>query len=166
MSRIVVPGGQSHVPPEVAEKLKDIDPRLFIRPAMSMYQDNVEGGSQQHHTWVWHVCLKWPEGDPRYARIQSGEIAPEHACDLVATIPAALRLDEVPGYVARHMTVSVTPAAIANKIAQWNQDQQLRAGAATVDFAAELFKVNRKSIAENPYNPAMAKRAEKNARPE
>ncbi len=161
MSRIVVPGGESHVPPHVASRLKEIDPRLFVRPTMVGYQNGSEQADIVSTRWAWQVCLRWQQGDPRWARVQRGERTEEQACDLIATIPPNVSLDDMPGYLARNLYRGVAPVQVAEKIAQWNQDQQIRNGEGVTEFAAELFKVNRKSIAENPYDPAKAKRAEK-----
>jgi hypothetical protein len=50
----------------------------------------------------WSVTLRWRENDPRFALVRTGELG-DAPWDVIGDLPHGLRLDEVPGYVARHL---------------------------------------------------------------
>jgi len=170
MSRIVVPGGQSQVPTDVQNRVRAIDPDLFLRPTVQGYIDAGANGDDYKQTTVWQLCLKWGQNDPRRERVKRGEYPEEAACDLLCVIPADCPLDQVPGYIAKHLNRGLSPRHVFDGIAQWNQDQSLRNGSLVTDFAAELFKQNRDTIAGQPkskhYQYKPGRPAKTNASPE
>lgn len=78
-------------PTWLVEWLRSFDPSFRIR----VYR--------HYPTWSWTVCQRWPESDPRWARVQSQEVSPDDAFDIVAWLPPAIALDDVPGYLERGM---------------------------------------------------------------
>jgi len=79
--------GIPQAPADVVRRLREIDPNLGLR----CYRWGVE----DQWTVVWH----WTETDPRQARVQSGEIDPQTACDILAYLPLEVKPDDVPGYI-------------------------------------------------------------------
>lgn len=73
--------------PEIRRRLQAIHPRLDIRFIQS---------AESH----WAITLDWEENDRRHRMVQSGDLAPNRAYDIVGYIPLDCSLDEVPGYVA------------------------------------------------------------------
>jgi len=49
----------------------------------------------------WSVCMTWEPEDPRWATVQSGEISPERAFDIIGYLPMLCSVDEAPGYLER-----------------------------------------------------------------
>lgn len=80
--------GIPQAPDDVVQRLRAIDPHLALR----CYQ----WGATQQWAIIWH----WLATDPRMARVQSGEIDPSTAVDILAYVPLGIRPDEVPGYIA------------------------------------------------------------------
>src|SRR5215204_1676458 len=124
---LIIPGGASHVPQEIQDRLKEIDPRLYIVPKQRSTLDCGAEGDRTGLQWVWYVALKWPEQDPRRRMIQVGQIDPESAFDMLGEIPTDCPLEQVPGYLVRQLKVANdVPRHICNEIALWNKDQELR----------------------------------------
>ncbi|MGN6205984.1 hypothetical protein [Humibacter sp.] len=79
--------GIPQAPADVVRRLAAIDPNL----ALKCYRWGVED--------QWTVVWKWLDTDPRMARVQSGEIDPATACDILAYLPLEVRPDDVPAYI-------------------------------------------------------------------
>jgi hypothetical protein len=80
--------GIPQAPADVVQRLRAIDPHLALR----CYQWGAE------HQWT--IVWQWAETDPRMRRVQSGEIDPSTAVDILAYLPLSVRPDDVPGYIA------------------------------------------------------------------
>ena len=73
--------------PEVARRLRQVDPGLFL--AMSPFAR------------VWQVRRTWAEGDPRYRLAQEGALDPNNTFDIICTLPLDVSVEEAPGYLAQ-----------------------------------------------------------------
>lgn len=49
----------------------------------------------------WSVCMTWEPEDPRWATVQSGEISPERAFDIIGYLPMDCDADQAPAYLER-----------------------------------------------------------------
>lgn len=144
---IIVPGGGSSVPSEIQDRLKLIDQRLYIQPTQRTIFDSGAEYDRPSTEWMWYVVLKWPENDPRWRMVQNGQVSPDMAFDLLGQIPIDCPLDQVPGYLSKQLrTRNGHPAKIVNDVAAWNEDQSLRNGAASSEFAQELFEANANTL--------------------
>lgn len=79
--------GIPQAPADVVRRLREIDPHLALR----CYRWGVED--------QWTIVWEWTDTDPRQARVQSGEIDPSTAVDILAYLPLEVRPDDVPGYI-------------------------------------------------------------------
>lgn len=79
--------GIPQAPADVVRRLREIDPNLALR----CYRWGVED--------QWTIVWEWTETDPRQARVQSGEIDPKTAVDILAYLPLEVRPDDVPAYI-------------------------------------------------------------------
>ena len=91
--------------------------------------------------WRWVVVRHWAENDPRRRMILQG-YDPNFAFDRLGEIPADCPLDQVPSYLRQNLRPTTTPRHIWEEIVKWNEDQSLRNGAATMEFAEELISTN------------------------
>lgn len=144
---LIIPGGGSFVPQEVQDRLKKIDPRMKIVPKQTLKMDSGADGDRTELQWVWNVALGWPENDPRWRMVQVGQVDPEMAFDLLTQIPPDCPIEQIPGYLARHLTRrNGHPGKICDEVAAWNKDQSIRNGEVVSEFAAELFDANKSTI--------------------
>ena len=142
MSIIYIPGGSHQVPQEVQDKLKDIDPLLELIPYQTAYNvDQTEPGKISDLTWRWLLARHWPEGDPRWRMVDQG-YPRDKAFDRIGDLPADISLEQVPSYLKQALRPTTAPRHIYEGIAQWNEDQMIRNGEATMDFAEELIRTN------------------------
>ena len=72
-SVFVRPGGEIIPPDHVVRRLKAVSPRLDLRWMTGA------------HIPYWAVTEEWPQGDPRWAKVQSGEV-PRHMAFGIAHI--------------------------------------------------------------------------------
>lgn len=167
MSTIYLPSGASQVPQDVQDKLKAIDPRLELIPYQTAYNiDQTEPGKISGLTWRWVVAMKWPEGDPRWRMVDQG-YPRDKAFDRIGDLPADIPLDQVPSYLKQALRPTSTPRHIYEGVSRWNEDQMIRNGEATMDFAEELIRTNAGTMFEQmgmkipkvyQYNPEPKKK--------
>lgn len=81
--------GVPQAPADVAGRLRGIDPHLGLR----CYQWGV--------TRQWAVIWTWEATDPRMARVQSGEIDPATAVDIMGYLPLDATPEDAVGIVGR-----------------------------------------------------------------
>lgn len=144
---IIIPGGGSFVPQEVQARLAQIDPRMKIVPKQTLKTDSTAAGDNPELQWVWNVVLGWPENDKRWGMVKWGQVDPEMAFDLLTQIPPDCPMEQIPGYLARHITRrNDHPGKLCDEIAKWNADQQIRNGEPVSEFAAELFDANKNTL--------------------
>lgn len=166
---LIIPGGQSVIPQDVTDRLKQIDPKLkIVAKQRTVFDSGAEGDRPELQT-VWYVVMEWPENDPRWRMVQWGQVSPDNAFDLLAQLPADCPIEQVPGYLARQLKRSNGHAKhLCDEVALWNRDQSIRNGEATSEFAAELLDANKNTafaaqgvVAPKPvsqYNPPQAGR--------
>lgn len=127
--------GIPQAPADVVARLRAIDPNL----ALKCYRWGVE----DQWTIVWH----WLETDPRQARVQSGEIDPSTAVDILAYLPLDVKPDDVPGYIAP-MLRSMTNAgydyvdALTAKVKAANEATKEGHWKPTLEKAHEAIETN------------------------
>lgn len=138
---LFIPGGAAHVPTDVQERLKQIDPLLGIVPQQTRVLDSGAEEMRRGLEWRWVVVRHWAENDPRRRMILQG-YNPDFAFDRLGEIPADCPLDQVPSYLRQNLRPTSTPSHIWREIEKWNADQSLRNGAATSEFAEELIQAN------------------------
>lgn len=80
--------GRPEPSPSVAQRLRAIHPGLFLR-----YVDSFG----EH----WAVCMGWEPQDDRWEQIQSGDVSPDRAFDIIGYLPMLCSADEAPSYLER-----------------------------------------------------------------
>ena len=73
---------------EVSRRLKAIHAGLHIK-----FISDGDG--------FWSVCMSWEPEDARWATVQSGEISPERAFDIIGYLPLDCSADQAPPYLER-----------------------------------------------------------------
>lgn len=84
--------------PEVEARVRDIEPTMKLRA----YRLGEEADRTPRIQWA--AVMDWPEHDPKRARVQSGELDPAMAFDIVAFLPLDISPAEIPGYLERGLT--------------------------------------------------------------
>jgi len=95
---LITPRGEPVPPQEAVRRLRAIDERLSVK-----WVPSAAGP-------YWGIIETWKQGDERWARVNSGEIAPEQAFDLRAMLPPDCSAEEAVGFVERFFE-PVTDAA-------------------------------------------------------
>jgi hypothetical protein len=72
----------------VQRRLQAIHPDLFLRFI-------------PHAAQHWAVCMKWQPNEERFAQIQSGEVNPERAHDIIGYLPMDCSAEDAPSYLER-----------------------------------------------------------------
>lgn len=85
---LVNSAGMPEPSPETTRRLRAIHAGLFLR-------------FLGHITTHWAVCLQWSPENPSWARIQSGEVAPDKAHDIIGYLPLDCSADEAPAYLEK-----------------------------------------------------------------
>jgi len=73
---------------EVSQRLRAIDPKLFLRFI-------------PHLPEHWAVCRGWDEQDDRWAEVRSGNADPSRAHDIIGYLPMGCSQAEAPAYLER-----------------------------------------------------------------
>lgn len=90
MTVLLNSAGTPEPSPHVQRRLRAAHPGLFLRFLPQ---------SGEH----WAICLEWAGNDPRRAKVQSGDMAPERAHDIIGFLPMTCGADEAPAYIERSM---------------------------------------------------------------
>jgi hypothetical protein len=106
--------GRPEPSPEVQRRLRAVHPNLFLR-----FID--------HLPTMWAVCWRWEENDRRWAEVQSGEVDPARAHDIVGYLPMDCSVDEAPAHLHRVMRTypKEEVAALADRVLRFNETQAL-----------------------------------------
>lgn len=88
--------GDPVAPPLAQAALQAVDPRFFLKWVKGVMQ-------------YWAICERWRDNDPRWERIQAGELSPENAWDVIGYLPLGCSAEEVEGYVLREFTRVTDP---------------------------------------------------------
>lgn len=81
--------GRPEPSPEVSRRLKAIHAGLHLK-----FIEDSQGE-------FWAVCMHWEPEDRRWETVQSGEIAPHRAYDIIGYLPMLCSADEAPSYLER-----------------------------------------------------------------
>lgn len=108
--------GRPEPSPEVQRRLRAVHPNLFLR-----FID--------HLGTHWAVCWQWPENDARWATVQSGEVDPARAHDIVGYLPMDCPLDDAPAHLHRVMRTfpKEEVAQLADRVLSFNDTEALNA---------------------------------------
>lgn len=88
MSVILNALGNPEPSAEVSQRLRAIDPKLFLRFI-------------PHLPEHWAVCRGWDEQDDRWAEVRSGNADPARAHDIIGYLPMGCSQAEAPAYLER-----------------------------------------------------------------
>ena len=88
MSVILNALGNPEPSAEVSQRLRAIDPKLFLRFI-------------PHLPEHWAVCRGWDEQDDRWAEVRSGNADPSRAHDIIGYLPMGCSQAEAPAYLER-----------------------------------------------------------------
>jgi len=80
--------GRPEPSPEVSRRLKAIHAGLHLR-----FMADGDG--------FWSVCMAWDPEDTRWGTVQSGEISPDRAFDIIGYLPLDCPADQAPPYLER-----------------------------------------------------------------
>lgn len=113
--------GRPEPSPEIARRLQAIDPGLKLQ-----WVTGVAGN--------WAVTMRWPEHSPKWRTVQSGEVAPDRAWDILGWLPMDCPLDTAPPLIERMLRTfpNEDVQKLANAVGEWNEE---KAGQAEVEAA-------------------------------
>ena len=113
--------GRPEPSPEIARRLQAIDPGLKLQ-----WVTGVAGN--------WAVTMRWPEHSPKWRTVQSGEVAPDRAWDILGWLPMDCPLDTAPPLIERMLRTfpNEDVQKLANAVDRWNEK---KAGQAEVEAA-------------------------------
>lgn len=80
----------------------------------------------RYRSAAWGVDREWAETDPRWARVQSGEMSREMAFDNIGELPLYVGLDEAPAFLERMLRTYPVEEyrKLADNIGLWNAEGQ------------------------------------------
>lgn len=110
---LITPYGEPVPPQEAVKKLRQIDPRLSLK-----WVPSAAGA-------YWGIIETYGEHDPRWARVNSGELPRELAFDLRAMLPPDCSAEEAVGFVERYFR----PVGDARKEAEAKVKKVVKANA-------------------------------------
>lgn len=142
--QILVGADQTPQPPaELVRRLSALEPLLFVK----------------YHAAAWRVFRKWDAADPRWARVQAGEVNPECAHDLLFALPAWLGVDEMAPYLERELRSHDKPAVqrLADEMNTWNASGKA-ADEAVEQSVGEVVETTVKEIEQAAHTPGRRKR--------
>lgn len=87
MALILNSAGRPEPSPETSRRLRAIHAGLHLK--------FMDGDA------FWAVCMAWEPEDRRWATVQSGEIAPDRAFDIIGYLPMDCNADQAPAYLER-----------------------------------------------------------------
>jgi len=107
--------GNPEPSPEIQRRLRAVHPRLELRFLQGM-------------TTHWAICLRWDERDERWKHIQSQEIDPNRAIDIVGYLPADCSLEDAPSHLQRCLRQFPKEEVqrIADHVVDFNEHDALR----------------------------------------
>lgn len=125
--------GVPQAPADVVRRLRALDPGL----SLTCYRWGI--------TDSWAVVYAWAENDPRRARIQSGELPPDAAIDILGYLPLDARPEDAIGVVGRSLKAMEGGgysyvAALLDKVRAHNQATKDGVWQPTLDQANEQIE--------------------------
>jgi hypothetical protein len=125
----VTPQGRPIVPTEVLQELALLSPRIKVE-----WVDGAWGTSS------FAVKMQWADGDPRWERVQKGEISPAQAFDIEQRFPREIRTGEIVAWLRNRWgdrARVANPRAVAEKMIAEAQELLRKADEAAVDQVVE-----------------------------
>lgn len=129
--------GEPEAPSDVVRRLRAIDSRLglvFIAGDPGSYPDQ------------WAITDAWGPNDPRWGKVQKGQLAGERAYDIIGFLPQDCSPAEAHSYVMRAFKRwsgrKDECAKWLQKLDDWNEKQEQRNFQPTVALAEELIDAN------------------------
>lgn len=109
MALILNSAGNPEPSPEISRRLKAIHAGLHLK-----FVDST--------TEHWAICMSWQPDDSRWQYVQSGEMPPDRAYDIIGYIPLACGVDEAPSYLERYFRSSSKEEVrnMADAVTSWN----------------------------------------------
>lgn len=103
--------GRPEPSPEVSRRLKAIHAGLHLR-----FVDTFG----EH----WSVCMTWEPEDRRWEQVQTGEVAPDRAFDIIGYLPMLCGADEAPSYLERMFRTFPREdiQRMSDAMSNWNTD--------------------------------------------
>lgn len=83
--------GAPEAPRDILDRLRRVDPALSMR-----WMPDLDRSS-------WALTWEWPLSDPRWSRVQSGDISRESAYDILGYLPVDCPAEQAGGYVEKHL---------------------------------------------------------------
>lgn len=100
----------------------------------------------------WAYTIAWRVGDPRFARVQRGELGDGAAYDILGYLPEGCTSDEACAHFVRSVKrwngSKDEVGALLSKVHHWNKEHEEKIGADVAAYAGELFAANRVKIGE------------------
>jgi len=151
--------GVPQAPADILARLRAIDPQLGLQ----CYRWGVED--------QWAIVYRWGEHDPRWARVQSGEIDPSTALDILNYLRLDVKPDDVPAMMERSL-IAMGAAygyvdAMLAKVKAANEATKEAVWKPTLDKAQEAIEGNAATLFRNElgaipkvyqHNPTSKKR--------
>lgn len=117
--------GNPLVPESLQRELQEIHPRLaavYYKPL-----------------WAFALVMKWTADDPRHRLVAEGKLTPGAEYEILGTVPAYVRLDEIGGYARRVLERVSTNRADVRAMIERNDAQTKASNDAMVEAkAAEI----------------------------
>lgn len=107
--------GSPVAPPEIERRLKQVHDGLTLRWMAAGAGDS-----------YWAVCCRWEESDPRWQRVQSGQIPESQAVDMVTMLPVDCPVSEAYGYFVNGVRAGSTTSVrrLLDRVEEWNREAQ------------------------------------------
>jgi hypothetical protein len=137
----ITPRGDPIPPSEVVTALAKISPRLKI--------EWINGAWGQS---AFYLKEGWREGDPRWQRVQTGEMSEAQAFDVLTSFPREIRTDDMVAWVARRYgdrAISRDPRAEADRLVEQAKKLYAQADEKNIDKVVE--DGTRKVLDENDH---------------
>lgn len=115
--------------PDIQRRLAQIDPRLTLQ--------FMKWGEKE---W-WAVMERWPENDPRWQRVQGGEIPEAEAQDMLCMLPGDCSPDQAYGYLVNTLVANQGRASwqkLLQRVGEYNRQQQEQAKQQVLEVAEDL----------------------------
>jgi hypothetical protein len=95
----------------------------------------------------WAVTYRWPQSDPRWARVQSGDCSPESAFDILTYLPFDCSPEEAGSYVEKTCSEwarlgRIDVARVLDRVHAHNEKQQEANLEPLVEYTEEMVKTN------------------------
>lgn len=132
-------------PSEIVARLRQVDPGLGLTFCPGAFWQERLGRMVDS----WAITEAWRMDDPRYRRVQAGEIDGDHCFDILTFLPADCSVDEAFGYFVGSCQRNRGKAGVndlLNRVHTYNAQQKIRNLAPETELAEELITTSRHRI--------------------